>query len=147
MTVLEKHQKAVDAFNRHDPDGVIQLYARDAVLYDPQLPEPARGRDAIREDYVSMFRSFPDIRVTIKNRHVDGNRIMYELQLTGTNRGPISTPDGEFPATGKPVDVPASVFADVNSAGEFSDVRRYYDVATMMRQLGMVEETASQSRR
>lgn len=143
MAVLEKHQKAVDAFNRHDPDGVVQLYAPDAVLYDPQHREPIHGRDAIRDEYARMFRAFPDIQVSIRNRHVDGDRMMYELSLAGTNRGPISTPEGEIPPTGERVDLPAAVFADVNDSGEFRVTRRYYDAAEMMRQLGLAEEPAS----
>jgi steroid delta-isomerase-like uncharacterized protein len=137
MSAIERHQRAVEAFNAHDADAVADLYAAEGVLHDPQMPAPVRGRDAIRETYVQMFRTFPDIQVTILNRHVEGDRMMYELRLTGTNRGPIRTPDGDIPATGRRIDVPAAVFADLDPDGRFRDTRRYYDVAEMMRQLGL----------
>jgi steroid delta-isomerase-like uncharacterized protein len=137
MSALERHQHAVKAFNAQDADAVADLYAMDAVLHDPQQPEPVRGREAIRETYVQMFRTFPDIQVKILNRHVQGNLMMYELRLTGTNTGPIQTPDGEIPAAGQRIDLPAAVFADLDADGRFRETRRYYDVATMMRQLGL----------
>jgi steroid delta-isomerase-like uncharacterized protein len=134
---LERHQQAVEAFNAHDADAVVDLYAAQAVLHDPQQPEPVRGRDAIREGYAQMFRSFPDIRVNILNRHVEGDLMMYEIRLTGTNKGPIPSPDGDIPPTGRRIDLPGAVFADLDAEGRFRETRRYYDVAEMMRQLGL----------
>jgi steroid delta-isomerase-like uncharacterized protein len=133
---LERHQGAVDAFNRQDAAAVAQQYATDAVLHDPQSPEPFRGRDAIRESYAAMFRAFPDIRVTLGDRRLVDNRMVYELRFTGTNTGPLGSA-GEIPATGRRVDVAGAVFADLDDEGRFLTVRRYYDVAAMMRQLGL----------
>jgi steroid delta-isomerase-like uncharacterized protein len=134
---LERHQQAVDAFNAHDVEAVADLYAAEAVLHDPQQPEPVHGRDAIREGYAEMFRSFPDMRVNILNRHVEGDLMMYEIRLIGTNKGPIPSPGGDIPPTGRSIDLPAAVFADLDGDGRFRDTRRYYDVAEMMRQLGL----------
>jgi steroid delta-isomerase-like uncharacterized protein len=135
-TALERHQQAVEAFNRHDAAAVAELYAMDAVLHDPQSPAPIRGREAIRQSYASMFRAFPDVRLAVEGRAALGERIIYELRLTGTNDGPLGT-DGEVPATGRPIDFTAAVVADLDAEGRFRNVRRYYDVAGMMRQLGL----------
>ncbi len=135
--VLERHQKAVDAFNDHDPDRVVELYATDAVLHDPQHPKPVHGRAEIREVYAEAMRSFSDMRVAIVSRHLDGDRMMYEIRVTGTNDGPVPAPEGEIPATGRRIDLPMAVFADLSPDGHFQHVRRYYDVAEMTRQLGL----------
>jgi steroid delta-isomerase-like uncharacterized protein len=139
MTALERHDRAVTAFNAQDAEAVADLYAQEAVLHDPQQPEPIRGRAAIRGSYAQMFQTFPDIQVTILTRHVQGNQMMYELRMTGTNTAPIQAPDGEIPATGARIDLPAAVFADLDGDGRFRETRRYYDVAMMMRQLGLQE--------
>ncbi len=55
MTAREQHDKAVEAFNNHDAERVVEFYAPDAILYDPQYNEPQNGRDAIRKDYEKMF--------------------------------------------------------------------------------------------
>ena len=136
-TALERHDRAVDAFNAHDVEAVADIYARDAVLDDPPSPEPIRGRDAIRAAYAEMFRTFPDIHVACRNRHIHDGCMIYELRLTGTNDGPLATPEGELPATGRTIDLPAAVFADLDDDGRFRNVRRYYNVAEMTRQLGL----------
>jgi steroid delta-isomerase-like uncharacterized protein len=145
MSALERHQQAVEAFNAHDANAVADLYTADATLYDPQHPEPVRGRDAIRKAYEEMFRAFPDIQVAISNRHLNGDVLSYELRMTGTNSGSISMPGGNIPPTGRRIDMRASVFANLDASGRFRDVRRYYDVAAFMKQLGLTHATSHQS--
>jgi steroid delta-isomerase-like uncharacterized protein len=134
---VERHQRAIAAFNAQDAATVAELYAPDAVLHDPQAPEPVRGRAAVRDAYAGLFRAFPDINVAVENRRIVDNRMIYEIRLTGTNTGPMATPAGDVPATGRAIDVVGAVFADLDDAGRFRTVRRYYDVAGMMRQLGL----------
>jgi steroid delta-isomerase-like uncharacterized protein len=133
----EQHQRGVDAFNAGDAEAVAEIYAEDAVLHDPQAPQPFRGREAIRDSYEHMLRAYPDARVTMLNVHAEDDLIMYELRFTGTNEGPIATPDGDIPATGQQVEMLMVVVSDVDEEGRFSDTRRYYDTAMMMRQLGL----------
>jgi steroid delta-isomerase-like uncharacterized protein len=137
MSALERHQQAVDAFNAHDADAVADLYTADAILHDPQHPEPVRGRNAIREVYAKMFREFPDVQVAVSNRHLNGDFMSYELRLTGTNRGPIGMPGGKIPPTGRRIELRGSVFANLDASGRFRDTRRYYDVAALIKQLGL----------
>jgi steroid delta-isomerase-like uncharacterized protein len=136
---LERHQQAVEDFNAHNIDGVADYYSAEAILHDPQYPEPLHGREAIRATYEQMIESFPDMRVEIESRYATEGRIMYQLRLIGTNHGPLPSPEGELPPTGESIDVPVAVFADIDADGRFMEVRRYYDVALMMQQLGLVE--------
>ena len=136
---LDRHQQGVDAFNVQDAEAVADIYAEDAVLHDPQVPEPIRGREAIRESYEQMLQSFPDAEVTMLNVHAENGLIMYEFRFTGTNEGPIATPEGDIPATGQRVEMRMAVFSDVDEDGRFLDTRRYYDTMEMMQQLGLDE--------
>jgi steroid delta-isomerase-like uncharacterized protein len=137
MSPLERLERAAEAFNQRDAGAVAELYAADGVVLDPQHPEPIRGRDDIRESYAQLFRGFPDATVRIQQRAFNGGRVSYELRLTGTHTGPLATPDGDVPATGRRIDLPAAVFADVDGDGRFRETRRYYDMAELMRQLGL----------
>lgn len=136
---LDRHQQGVDAFNAGDVEAVAVIYAEDAVLHDPQVPEPIQGQEAIGDSYEQMLRTFPDAQVTMLNVHAEGDLIMYEFRFTGTNDGPIATPEGDIPATGQRVEMPMAVFSYVDEDGRFVDTRRYYDTAEMMRQLGLNE--------
>ena len=53
-TVREVVQAFFDAFNRHDVDALVALYAKDAVNH--QMPTaPLRGRDVIRKSFEEGF--------------------------------------------------------------------------------------------
>jgi steroid delta-isomerase-like uncharacterized protein len=137
IALLENHKRSVEAFRRHDAAAVGEAYAADAVVRDPAHPEPLRGRAAIRDDYARMFESFPDIVVTVRRVFLSGSSVAYALTLRGTNAGPISTPEGTLPATGRPYEVEAAVVAEADATGRYRRVERYYDVAGALRQLGL----------
>ena len=139
-------RKFADTFNKHDLDGLAKLYATDAVAYDPMYPEPLRGRDAIRKDTATFFKGFPDVRFEIISTiEKDDRNGADEIRMTGTHTGPLETPTGEELApTNKRVEVKGSAFARLNERGEIVEERRYYDVATFLRQLGLMPEQAEE---
>ena len=139
-------KKFADVFNKHDLDGVAKLYASDAIAYDPMYPEPLRGRDAIRKDTATFFRGFPDIRLEVINTIEKDDRTgADEIRLTGTQTGPLATPTGqELPPTNKRVEMRGGAFTRLNDRGEIVEERRYYDVGTLLRQLGLTPEQAEE---
>jgi steroid delta-isomerase-like uncharacterized protein len=139
-------RKVADAFNKHDLDALAKFYAQDAVAYDPMYPEPLRGRDAIRKDAATFFKGFPDIRYEIVNTiEKDDRNGADEVRMTGTQTGPLETPTGQvLPPTNKRVDLKGGAFTKLNERGEIIEERRYYDVATVLRQLGVMPEPAEE---
>lgn len=139
-------RKFADTFNKHDLDGLAKLYATDAVAYDPMYPEPLRGRDAIRKDTATFFKGFPDARFEIITTiEKDDRNGADEVRMTGTHTGPLETPTGEELApTNKRVELRGSAFVRLNERGEIVEERRYYDVATFLRQLGLMPEQAEE---
>lgn len=134
------------AITRHDPDAIAKAFATDAVAYDPMYPEPIRGRDAIRAEAAGLIRGFPDLRFEITNAIAKDELFgADEVRLTGTNSGPLATPTGqEIPPTNKRIDLKGASFVRLNERGEVTEERRYYDVGTMLRQLGLVPERAGE---
>ena len=139
-------RKLADAMTKHNLDALANLYATDTVAYDPMYPEPLRGREAIRKDTAIFFRAFPDLRfeiVTVIEK--DEKTGAGELRMTGTHTGPLESPTGqEIPPTNKRIDLKGAVFARVNDRGEIVEERRYYDVGTLLRQLGLVPEQSTE---
>jgi steroid delta-isomerase-like uncharacterized protein len=139
-------RKLADTFTKHDLDALAKLYAEDAVAYDPMYPEPLRGRAAIRKDAATFFRGFPDIRFeiisTIEKNEREGAD---EVRLTGTHTGPLETPTGQdLPPTNRRVELRGAAFARLNERGEIVEEHRYYDVASVLRQLGVMPEPAEE---
>ncbi len=139
-------QKIADAISKHDLDAHAKLYASDAVAYDPMYPEPLRGRDAIRKDTQTFLRAFPDMRFeTLTVIEKDERTGSAEIRLSGTHTGPLESPTGDvIPPTKKRVDLKGAAFVRLNERGEIVEERRYYDVGTMLRQLGLVPEQAKE---
>lgn len=135
-------KKWTDAFNKHDARAVAALYAQDCVAYDPFFPEPLKGRAAIEKDAADFFRAFPDLRGEVINILEKGDRGAGEIKLTGTNSGPMATPMGEVPATGKRIDLRGALVGRLNAENLIVEERRYYDTGAMMKQLGLAPEVA-----
>lgn len=137
MSAEDASLKTIDAFNRHDAAAFAALYAAGAVVYDPQYSELLKGREAIREDVEAFLEAFPDAHVNPINTISSGDAAAFELEFTGTNRGAMVTPAGTMPATNRQVSMRIGRFVRVNARGQIVEESRYYDLTTMMQQLGL----------
>lgn len=127
--------RTASAFNDRDVPAFTALYAEDAVVWDPLAPQPLRGREAIAQDMADVLRAMSDARFTVGRSLADGDLVGGEFTVAGTHDGPFATATGELPATGKPLRFEGAVFSRVNAMGEVVEERRYYDVASVLRQL------------
>lgn len=130
-------QRHIKAFNDHDADAWAADYAENAVLHDPQYPQPLRGRDAIRKDITDFFTAFPDIQYRVTTVVLSGDNGAVEGIGEGTHGGPIEFPGGTIPATNKRAAMPFAAFMSFGSGDLITEERRYYDQAGMMQQLGL----------
>ena len=132
---VEEH---IRSFNAHDAVGWASHYAEDGVLHDPQYPEPKKGRAAIQKDIEDFFSAFPDIQFEVTGVVDGGESSAIQGVGSGTHKGPMEGPGGQIAPTNKQVSIPFAAFVKVNSDGLISEERRYYDMAGMMMQLGLM---------
>ena len=81
-----------------------------------------------------QLAAFPDLRMSVEDILVDGDKAAARVALTGTNRGPFMA----MPATGKRVNVQ---LVDMFRFGDDGRVREHWgvlDALAMMQQLGVV---------
>ena len=96
--VTERTLKEIlEAFNRHDLDGIMAFFAEDCVLDMPRGPHPwgqrVAGKALVREALASRFAGIPDVHYGNDRHWVAGDRGVSEWTLTGTT------------AAGKPIAV------------------------------------------
>ena len=132
--VVEKQRETI---NRHDPAGFAALYSPGAVVIDPMYPEPLRGAAAIEKDLAGFVSAFPNLEVRFGRPIVNGTTHAFEITMKGTNSGPLLGPDGEIPPTHKTLELPVGVFARVDEDGRILEERRYYNLASLLGQLGL----------
>lgn len=69
-------------------------------------PEPVRGKEAVINMMKSIFNAFSDVKITVEDIAVSGNKYYIKNTLTAKHTGPLL---GMIPATGKDI-----VWSDVD---------------------------------
>ncbi|MBA2287010.1 MAG: nuclear transport factor 2 family protein [Ktedonobacteraceae bacterium] len=54
----------IEAFNTHNVDAIVGLYAESAELYDSGMKRPRQGRADIEQWFTTRFRAMPSLRYT-----------------------------------------------------------------------------------
>ena len=127
----------VKAYKSVDATAMANLYAEDAIVIEPG--EVIRGRKAIQEHMETMFRAFPDFKVEFTLILISGDHITFEGVSRGTFTGPLASPEGEIPPTGKKVEFKGVWIGRISPEGLIEEDRTYYDTADFMRQLGLLK--------
>jgi predicted ester cyclase len=139
----------IEAMQLTDAGKHEEFLARQAPDCDWLVPGAGtlRGPDAVREYMQPFWQGFSKSRHEL-NRFVEsGDTVACEGVWKGTNDGPMITPQGELPPTGKSVAMPfvMIVSGDVE-AGVAESVHVYFDQLDFLGQLGLVpapEEAAA----
>jgi steroid delta-isomerase-like uncharacterized protein len=132
-------QKLTDAWNSHDAARLAAIYTHDATLLDPFYPEPLEGREAIEKDAADLFTAFPDITFRATQVIADGKTVVVEALASGTNSGPLQLPTDLIPATHRRLEFSVASFLDLDAMGSVHEERRYFDVAGVLTQLGLMQ--------
>lgn len=133
-------RSAAEALERHDIEALVRLYSENAALHDPLYPEPVRGREGIRKHAEDGIKAFPDLHIRILKAVPTSGLVAAEWKLTGTNTGALRGPSGETrPATRRRIEVTGASTWRVDDDGFITEEWRYYDVGSLVRQLGITE--------
>ena len=127
-------------FNERDWSIASRIYSPDVAVTEPAFGTVV-GIDAVLAHSQGFLAGFPDARLEIVTLIDDGRRVVIEGLFVGTNTGPLGTPQGELPATGRSMRLP---YADVweSEAGRITNHRVYYDQMDFAMQLGLMPDPA-----
>jgi steroid delta-isomerase-like uncharacterized protein len=133
MNALEVSQREIDAWNRHDADAVIALYAEGATYHNPRFDHPLKGQ-AIADFIKSVLTAYPDVRLEVISRgDIGGGLVATQMVLHATHTG--SFMDGT-PPTGRTVAYPLASFAKIEG-DKIRSEHIYLDRQTVAEQLGL----------
>ncbi|WP_168204158.1 nuclear transport factor 2 family protein [Aliikangiella coralliicola] len=75
-------QAQLEAYNKGDIDAFVNTYAKDVKIYNHPNSILYSGHDRIRKVYGELFKTHPDLNVTIQRRIVQGNFVIdHELAV------------------------------------------------------------------
>ncbi len=90
---IDTLKRIAEAFNRHDPDAIMEFFAEDCVMETPRGKKPwgerLTGKAQVREGVAARFAGLPDVHYGNDRHWVSGNLGVSEWTLTGT------TPTGD----------------------------------------------------
>ncbi|HKW63201.1 MAG TPA: ester cyclase [Candidatus Acidoferrum sp.] len=124
-------RQAFAAWSLHDPDKVVGFYTEDVVYEDVAYGVVNHGRPELRKFAAGFFEAVPDLKLEVVSASVYRGHGAVEWILSGTDKGLYKT-GKKFSVRG------ASVFE--MRGGKCSANKDFYDLATIMRQLGVLPE-------
>lgn len=94
-----------------------------------------RGRDAFVQRIARFVGPFPDVKINDLNIVVDGNQAVIRFTITGTQKGPLETPNGTIPATGKSIKIDGIEYFTFNKEGKVTYLVTCENLAQLVQQL------------
>lgn len=132
--MVEVLQKYLDAFNRADWETYKSTLTPDSVHIEPGGME-LHGPDASAEGVKIFKTAFPDLHGEVVRLMTGETEAAAEIVWKGTHTGPLVTPTGTIPPTGRPITVHATkVFA--MQGGLIAYSRHYWDMTELLGAIG-----------
>ena len=127
-----------ESWDMRDPERGVTVIAEDCRFEDVARGEAQIGPDGYRNDYHRWRAAFPDGEVKVTNVITGGDWAVVEFVNRGTQTGTLHSSLGEFPPSGRRMEVRYCSVMRVQD-GKVVEGRDYYDSASIARQLGLVD--------
>lgn len=121
----------LEGFNQQNAQKYQSAYAADATIMVPGLPD-VKGADAIQADHQKLFTAFPDTRMSGARLFAKDDVAVMEFVISASQQGDWMG----VKAAQKPVGVRGVSVMWFSPDGAIKKEDRYYDVATMLGQVG-----------
>jgi len=129
-------RETIEAFNASDWDRLRALLNEDSVYNELGTQRQFQGPDAFVEIMQGWRAAFPDVEGTVTNAIASGNTVALEISWQGTHTGPLESPGGTIPASGKALVMSTQVI--VFEGNKVKENRQYFDSLTLLQQMGVV---------
>ena len=135
MSNVDTHREDHAAFNRRAYEDIARTFREDATYTDHPRNLTTKGRREFVDWLKGWTSAFSDAAVA-EPRYIDGGEYSIALfQGRGTNDGAM----GQLPGNGRRMDLPFCEILRYDESGQVVSGEVFYDAATMMVQLGVME--------
>ena len=126
----------VDVFGAGILESADEIMAASCIGHGPGTP-PVEGTDPIKRQANVLRGAVPDLRVELEDQLAEDDRVASRWSVSGTNTGPLLTPAGSVPPTGRPV-IFTELRIDRFEQGRIVESWFLPDRLTLWQQLGLV---------
>jgi steroid delta-isomerase-like uncharacterized protein len=125
-------------WSTHDIPALLEHYADDIVWRNVATGEVYDGKEAVRTFLERLFAALPDIELEVNLRLPRGTYVAEEYVLRGTHLGTMFG----LPPTGRRVEITVMSLLELRD-GLMKEDHFYFDVASVMRQMGYFPEASA----
>jgi len=129
----------LDAFNSSDWEKAKAHLSSDSVYEEYGTQRHLEGSEAIIQLYQAWKTAMPDVKGKLANTYTSGNKVALELTWEGTHTGPLVTPGGTIPASGKHQETRAAMVFTFQG-DRIKESHQYFDLMTLLRQIGALPQ-------
>lgn len=131
--IIRKHLGALSASNWVNFRSVT---AKEVVYEDMTMGTRITGIEQYVASAQRWKAAFPDLRTTLIRGYTVGDRVIAEVMWEGTQTGPLENAYGVLPPSHKRSKLRSAIFFSIKFE-KITEVRHYFDLATLWRQLGI----------
>jgi len=131
----------IAALNARDMEGYLSNQSPDVEFVLPG-GVTLRGRDQLKQYTETLWAAFPDATLAFGQQVFADDVVATEVVVTGTHTGPMNTPDGSVPPTGKRISLRSVSMLRIKD-GAVASEHVYFDQLDMLMQLGLSQAPGS----
>ena len=137
QTLIDAAKAPVVAYNEKNWDEATKALAPNVVYEETGTNRNLHGVSDVLAAWKGWAFAFPDSKATFDAVHVSGDdTVILEVTWRGTHTGPMGSPAGDVPATGKSIEMRGCQVIQI-ADGKAQSIHHYLDLATMMTQHGL----------
>jgi steroid delta-isomerase-like uncharacterized protein len=136
QSTIDAAKASIIAYNEKNWDRVKETVAPTLVYDEVGTHRKITGVNDVIDAWKGWAQAIPDSKATFEREVASGNTVTLEVTWRGTHTGPLKTPEGEIPASGRKVELRAVQVVDVRD-GKAQSIRQYFDMATLLQQIGV----------
>jgi len=137
QSLIDTAKASIVAYNDKNWDAVSRALASDIEYDEVATHRTLKGASDVIEAWKGWASAIPDSRASFEAAYVSGNTVVLEITWRGAQSGPLQMPTGTIPATGKRIEIRALQVVELTPDGKTRRIRHYFDMATMLSQLGV----------
>ncbi|HEY7567133.1 MAG TPA: ester cyclase [Gemmatimonadaceae bacterium] len=133
---VDAAKASVIAYNEKNWDRVKETVTPTVVYNEVGTHRRIAGSNEVIDAWKGWATALPDSKATFDREVASGDTVTLELTWRGTHTGPLQTPNGAIAPTGRKIEVQAVQVIDL-ADGKATSIRHYFDMATLLEQLGV----------
>ena len=137
--IISLVREYVEAFNVNDLNREGATLTDDSIYQELFTQSRVQGRDEVIKVEQEWKQAFPDAKGTIQSIIASGNQAAAEITWEGTHLGDLVAPGGTIPASGKRIQVQASLVF-TSEGGKLKEIHHYADFMTFLQQIGAMPQ-------